>query len=299
LAAKKDFIDIRALFKERLGLDHGTFCELIFGCASKFVSPKLEELEANPEAAVLRTTYFSKAKIPADTVSQFFSKITCTESAFVEKVKRSNDRPDNDLTLFQAFPLIEIAKDSYACLDPGFLADKAGRDLYWSLFSQSEKDQKSRLPGFWGTVFELYVNHILNESYAAGGKFIAEPKFADGGAAFDACILEGRNLFVMEHKSSVLRADAKYSGNPSLLKKELDLKFIDGDADGAKGVSQLSKHLGRFLAGENLGGIDPKEVDRVYPVMVCLESTMVTPYLGRYLNERFRVIFSEPISIKL
>lgn len=132
------------------------------------------------------------------------------------------------------------------------------------------------------------MNYVLDKSYGVGGKFFPDPKFPNGDASFDACILEGRNLLVFEHKSSVIRADAKYAGDPSRLKKELDLKFIEGEADGAKGLAQISKHLQRFLSGEKLGDLSSADVDRVFPIMVCLENTMVVPFVGRYLNEQFR-----------
>lgn len=80
----------------------------------------------------------------------------------------------------------------------------------------------------------------------------------------------------------------KYAGDPLKLRKELDLKFIEGDADGAKGLAQISKHLYRFFNGEKLGDLSSADVDRVFPIMVCLENTMVVPYVGRYLNEQFR-----------
>ena len=174
---------------------------------------------------------------------------------------------------------------------PERVADKAGRGLYWTLFGSLDDNRRAKLAAFWGAVFESYVNFIFQRSYTVSGTFIAEPKFSNGDAAFDACIVEGRNLFVLEHKSSVIRAEAKYSGDASKLKKELDLKFIEGDAEGSKGLAQLSKHLIRFLGGEKLGEIDAHAIDRVYPVMICLESTMVTPLLGKYLNERFDTIY--------
>lgn len=292
LTARSDFLDIRALFQDRIGLDQETFCGLIFGCASKFLNVKLEELEKNPELAVIRNTYFDKSKISHDKIVQFFSKMTCTETALATKMEEWKDRPKDDLTLFQAYPLLEIAKDIHACLDPGFLVDKAGRGLYWTLFSETPQDQRGKLSTFWGAIFEHYVNHILKESYSAGGTMIPEPKFSNGDAAFDACIVEDRNLLVFEHKSSVMRADAKYAGDVSKLKAELDLKFIEGDADGKKGLSQLSSHISRFLGGDSVGGVSVQGITKIYPVLVCLESTMVAPYLGRYINERFNTIFS-------
>jgi len=292
LIARTDFIDLLALFQEHFEFDQKTFCELVFGCTTKFLSPKLEDLESDPEMAVLRTKYFAKSQIAGDTITRFFIKVTVTESEFVERIKGLEGRPGDDLTIFQTYPLIEIAKDIYACLDPGFLMDKAGRGLYWSLFRKVRDDQRGKLAAFWGAVFESYVNYVLQKNYSGRGTFIPEPKFSNGEAAFDACIVEGRDLLVFEHKSSVIRADAKYGGDASKLKKELELKFVEGDEEGAKGLTQLNNHLVRFLNGDSLAGIRADDIDRVYPVMVCLESAMVGPYLAKYLNGRFNDIYA-------
>jgi hypothetical protein len=170
--------------------------------------------------------------------------------------------------------------------------DKAGRGLYWSLFGKVRDGQRGGLAAFWGAVFESYVNYILQRNYSGGGTFVPEPKFSNGDAAFDAYIVEGRDLLVFEHKSSVIRADAKYGGDASKLKNELELKFVEGDEEGAKGLTQLNNHLVRFLSGDSLAGIRAGDIDRVYPVMVCLESAMVGPYLAKYLNGRFDDIYS-------
>jgi hypothetical protein len=96
---------------------------------------------------------------------------------------------------------------------------------------------------------------------------------------------------VFEHKSSTLRADCKYCGDVEKLKRELHLKFVEGDDEGAKGVAQLSRGLIRFLRGEPIDGISSNDVRQVYPVMVCLDSSVEVPLMGRYFSEQFRASF--------
>jgi hypothetical protein len=139
----------------------------------------------------LRDIYFKSSKIQPDQITKFFSKVTCTEAEFVSRVREAGKRPLNDLTVFQAYPLVELAKDIHPCLDPGFLLDKAGRSFFWNLFFQVPAADREMLFAFWGVLFESYVNYLLVESYAAGGTLICEPKFSNGDAAFDACILAG------------------------------------------------------------------------------------------------------------
>ncbi|HZR66865.1 MAG TPA: hypothetical protein VFA85_17120, partial [Terriglobales bacterium] len=286
LKSRSDFLDVLALFNQAMGISHSRFTELVFGCSTKFLNLKVQDL-FQPDAMVVRVSFFQKSNLPAETVSGFFSKMAIPLTTFAENVK-SSDRPANDLTLFQASPLVQIVEGVYTCLDPGFLVEKAGRGLYWTLFSEMPGQQKGRLATFWGAIFEAYANLILQESYKARGTFIAEPRFPNGDQAFDACIIEGANLIVFEHKSSTLRADCKYGGDIEKLRAELDLKFIQGDDEGAKGLAQLKKSILRFVNGEDLEGISSKQIRRIYPVLVCLDSSVTVPYMAKYFNGQFR-----------
>jgi hypothetical protein len=290
LRERSDFVDLKAEFESKLGISHLTFSQLVFGCATKFLNVQLEDL-ASPEAGILRSTYFQKSAISPDKITKYFQKMTISESEFADKIRESNERPGDDFTLFQAHPLIEIFSGLYACLDPGFLVDKAGRGLFWTIFAEMDNKQKSKLLSFRGAVFETYVNSILQSSYGAGGRFFPEPKFANGDTAFDACLIEEQRLIVFEHKSSTIRADCKYGGDAGKLKAELHLKFVDGDDDGAKGVAQLTRNLIRFLNGESAEGIASGDVKRIYPCLVCLDATVSVPYVGRYFNEQFSSVF--------
>jgi hypothetical protein len=288
---RADYLDLAKLFEEHFGFSATTFCQLVFACASKSLQVTPEKLQSAPDALIIRDTFFHKSSMPPEIVEKFLTKLTITEAAFARLVRDAELRPGDDLTTIQNFPLIEIAPKCYLCLDPGFLVEKAGRGFYWTLFSRVGADLKARLPGFWGSVFESYVNSVIQRSYTGQGKFIPDPRFPNNDGSFDACIQEGRDLIIFEHKSSVIRADAKYGGDVGKLEKELRMKFIDGDGKGRKGVSQLSSGLERFLGGEALGDLTCAEISRVYPVIVCLESSATAPYMARYFAEQFKNIY--------
>ena len=286
----KDFVDISKLFEEKFGLSPQVFCELVFGCATRSLDISPEKL-ADPEALILRDTYFQHSTISSKLVAQFLSKVAIPETEFAAKIAESVKRPGDDLTVIQQFPIIEIVPQRFLCIDPGFLVEKSGRGFYWALFSELSNAEKTKLPGFWGKLFESYVNFIIKRCYTAGGRFIPAPRFANGDPSFDACLLEGRDLIVFEHKSSVLRADAKYAGDVEKLRSELNAKFVEGEENERKGVAQLNHNLCRFLSGELLGELDPKDISRIYPVLVCLEGSMTAPYVAQYLRDKFKEIY--------
>lgn len=283
---RKDFLDLGGLFQRSFDISHTEFAQMVFCCAAKFLMIKEENL-ASREALVIRPTFFQKSIASDEVVSAFFRHVAISESQLAERVRESAERPPDDFTLLQSFPLVEIAPKVYTCLDPGFFMDKAGRSMYWALFSALSQNEKKRLPGFWGAVFEDYVNSILSGSYGANGVFIPEPKFPNGDPAFDACLLEGSRLVVFEHKSSFLRADCKYGGDSEKLLDELELKFIEGEADGAKGLAQLKNGLLRFLKGEPINGIRAEAVNTIYPALVCLDTSMAVPFIGSFLADKF------------
>jgi hypothetical protein len=287
VTGRTDFMDVQQLFQRSFEMPVQTFCELVFACATRFLDTSPERLANSASALVLRRDYFRNSKVPPEDVNRFFRKLAIPEAELARRIQESKDRPGDDLTLLQQYPLVEIVPEAFLCVDPGFLIEKAGRGLYWALLSELSGKEKSKLLGFWGEVFEAYVNTILRDSYAAGGIIIPEPHFANGDPSFDACILEGRDLIVMEHKSSVIRADAKYSGDAGKLESELKLKFVEGEPGEAKGVAQLVRNLERFLGGEKLGDLSSQGVSRIFPVLVCAESCMTVPYAGRYLREQF------------
>jgi hypothetical protein len=284
-----DYIDLSGMFQKIIGVNLREFCELVFACATRFFNPKIEELFVNPRALVVDHNFFQKTKITPDRLRSFFSKVSLPEGKYCNEIRSREERPGDDLTLIQQFPLFEILNDVFLSIDPGFLLEKAGRGLYWTLFSElPDGNDRSRLAAFWGRLFEHYVNGILESNYSEGGRLITEPQFLNGDQAFDACVLEDRDLVVFEHKSSVLRADSKYSGDMEKLGEELRSKFIEGSAEGRKGLSQLKHNLGRFFDGQTVAGIRPESVDRIYPALVCLDRSMAVPYMGRYLDEEFR-----------
>jgi hypothetical protein len=71
------------------------------------------------------------------------------------------------------------------------------------------------------------------------------------------------------------------------LRDELHLKAITGDNGERKGIAQLHNSLRRFQNGDDIKGIDRKEVRYIYPVLAFLDHSFTSPYLSDYYNEHF------------
>jgi len=70
LRSRSDFLDLKTEFENAMGASYITFSQLVFGCATKFLNVRLEDL-ASPEAMILRSTFFQKSAIPPEKAKQF------------------------------------------------------------------------------------------------------------------------------------------------------------------------------------------------------------------------------------
>ena len=282
----KQSVDFPKLFIESVGLDPRLFAEMCISVASRYISLTETVLGDDPGQIFIEPHYFSNTTLPEDAMTEFLRRVSSTESELAEKLSAAPGRPLSDLTPFQLNPIIRITDGRFYCLDVAALLDKPGRGMYWTLRDAAPEALSKRLPSAYGELFDSYVASLLPATMAAR-IYLPNPKFSDGDEAFDGLLAEGSDLIALEFKSSVLRADRKYSGDPVQVLAELDKKFVVGDSTGAKGIAQLENGIDRFLSGDEISGIDPKRMGRIYPVIVVLEQAMTAPQVSRYLNDRF------------
>ena len=156
-----------------------------------------------------------------------------------------------------------------------------------TLFGAADARTKGKLGGTYGRAFEAYLHDCLQRSGFARDSYIDSPKFANGDEVCDGIFIDESRLILCEYKSSVLTAEAKLSGRLDLLEPDLRKKFVTGDADGRKGIAQLTRSIERVLKGEAVTGLPSRNWDIVQPVIVCIEDAMLCPGMSGYLNDRF------------
>ena len=173
------------------------------------------------------------------------------------------------------------------CIDPGFLLDKAGRSFYWTLHANTPKADRKHLLGYWAAVVERYAQWVVGQTYQGRGALTNSPRFPNNDEACDLMIKEGSRLVLIEIKASILTAKAKYSFDAELLKDELLRKAIRGDEEERKGIAQLHRAIQRFHDGEAIGGLIPAQIRTIYPILVFLDKSFTSPYLGTLYREHF------------
>jgi hypothetical protein len=262
------------------------FCELAFSASVKFITNVETQLQEPATAFLLTTEYFRNAATPPDDLTNFLARLTTSTTALRVDAQRPGTL-GADFLLFQRRPLVEFDQGRYLCPDPGFLLDKAGPSLYWTLHEATPRDRQHVLLTYWSGLIERYAHWLFAQTYQGCGRFLASPRFANGDEAADGCLIERSSLVLIEIKGSILTAQAKYGFDTDTLREELHLKAITGEDGERKGVAQLRYNLQRFLDGDDIAGIDRTAVRSIYPVLVFLDHSFTAPYLNLVYNEHF------------
>jgi hypothetical protein len=234
--------DLLADFLNAAGVLPREFCELAFAASIRYL---LKELPAG-ESFVLGKNYLQRENVPPDHIQAFLNKSSST-TRDLQAFARSQEGLGADFLVFQRYPLVQVNGANYICPDPGFLLDKCGKSLYWTLHDAQQSDQRHPLLTYWSALIERYVHWLFAQTYQWRGSTIPSPRFSNGDEAFDVALLEGSRLVVIEVKASILTVQAKYGFSANLLGKELHRKAITGESGERKGVAQLHQNLRRFL----------------------------------------------------
>lgn len=283
LAGRRDYIDIAAAFTDATGLSPRNFCELAFGAAVKFITNIETQMNDPGTAFLLTAQYFQHTTVAIEDVTAFLNRLSINMADLSAQARW--DTLGTDFLAFQRCPLVEYTTGTYLCPDPGFLMDKAGPSLYWTLHYATNR--RADLLAYWCGLIERYVQWLFSETYQGRGKILASPQFTNGDQACDLCLIEGSTMVLFEVKASILTVQAKYGFSPTTLRDELRRKAISGDSDERKGVAQLSHNLERFLNGDDINGISCDAIKTAYPVLVFLDHGFTGPYLNAVYNESF------------
>jgi hypothetical protein len=281
--------------EELLGYSLDQSCDLTLAAAMKSVIADTSDIDRYVTPAV-RAENFQTTPVNSEMATSFLGSVSTDDTNFHEMIKGARTSA-SDLTVFRRFPMLQLNDTDFVVLDVGFLLDKAGRSLIWSAVKNcTSQSEATRILGYWGELFELYVNRLLGEVGHPQRLLLCNARFPDGTEAVDSCVVEGRTLVAIETKSTTLPNSVRYSDNADLLRAALERKFVVGDESGAKGVSQLASFIQRFSAGEPIRSepagqtIDINSIGKVIPVLVHLDHSLRTVRINHYLAERLKAM---------
>jgi len=281
-------VDLEAEFRSVTGLSPRQFIGLCLVIGAPYRMMDAGSLISDDPTFFIDKNRFANMKISDAELTSFFGTVARTASQLAEYLPTRGERPLADTTVFQSWPVIRTEGiERYYCCDLASLMDKTGRGLYWTLFGAADARTKGKLGGTYGRAFEAYLHDCVQRAGFAPDSYIDSPRFSDGAEVCDGLFIDGPRIILCEYKSSVLTAEAKLSGRLDLLEPDLRKKFVTGDADGRKGIAQLSRSIERLLNGDPVTGLPSRNWSMLQPVMVCLEDAMLCPGMSGYLNDQF------------
>lgn len=298
LRGDPDFVDVAEEHQRATGLTTEQFEALVFATHARFGEELGRKLFVDPGVLPLKDANFAGIAVPEDKVKAFIDSLAATPSTMIKEILEKDNGP-NDLTIFRKYPLVQqyynlhlrTAWCGFLMMDNLFFLEKIQTGPYWN----ANAKHGARLHKFWGSVFESYVNELMRQTCTATkSTFVPDPRPANnpGIQLCDGIVVSSDSIVLMEYKSSMFRADSKYSGDYSILADEIEKKLVRDKATGRKkGVYQLSDSVRRLFDPGNpisVPGVDLTKVKRVYLYIVTLdtigETIGVSPLLETFLN---------------
>ena len=282
--------DINKTFHETTGLTPQDYQYLIYSIAAVY-------LTLSPEEILKGESLFVDTK-PSPALGQLYEKLLPHVCISIDELRDEAklDRFKNDFRLWRRYPLVKMDENRICCVDIGFLLDKLQTGVFWILREHLKNDSKRKgvFEKLWGDVFNNYAASIIergiNAETSSVEKCMPGPKYIQKAEAecTDIAVCGEDTLILLECKSSVLAASAKFSGNFG--------EFYDGIALNAiKGIKQLTdaiQSLGTTNKTERrkVEGINIPTMKKIYPVLVLFDHTFSSLDINRFLNSEFQRI---------
>ena len=310
LSSDPDFIDVSGEHHKATGLTLEEFEAMIFGVHARFGENLVQKLVTEPGTLPLKEANFATTAVPYDKVRRFLDSVSSSPGEMAKELRERDSGP-NDFTVFRKYPLVQqwynlhltAAWFGFLMMDNLFFLEKIQAGPYWN----ANGLYGLKLRKFWGAVFERYVNELMRLA-CAGTKstFVPDPRPSNdpNTQLCDGIVVSSDSIVLMEYKSSMFRADTKYSGDYEALASEIEKKFVhDIEAGQRKGVWQLAEAVKKiFRERAPVPGIDPGKIKYVYLYIVTLDSIGgtigISPFLDTFLDERLDRRDFTPLEIR-
>jgi hypothetical protein len=205
-----------------------------------------------------------------------------TRKAFGEELERHSFLTES-LNDFRHYPFMKLDANRVLILDLEFLTELLTAGVYWNIFDSLPRHRRESFKELWGRLFEIYGVDLLKEFYPHASGMLAADVNYDGGQV-DALLDFGEAVIVFEIKSSLLREDAKRSGDGSKFVADFERKFVRNQKGKPKALLQLAASCKAIEDARIPTAMRP---GRIYPVCVSDEPAVESFFFTAYANETF------------
>lgn len=280
--------DVAAEFEKVFGFPLKLYSQFVYAFTVHAMNERTEIKIGDVPEAGMPISWFKKTILTDEQISAMFDTVCC----------RLSDLPDKkvvhgyaDFEFLKDHPYLRVDDKVYD-IDYEYAVAKLESGALWRVAMSMPKNHRLSYFGFWGDVFEEYVNWIF-ESYANKSKnaHYPSPRYLndkDNKAICDVLIMCGSTAVLIEAKAATCAASVRYSGDYKLVREYLDERFVEG-TDRPVGVSQL------LTAIDNIGTM-PKEnlpewlrgVKKIIPVIITKDDIGSSWMTNAYLNARYQ-----------
>jgi len=255
--------------------------------ATKVASPILFEFK-----------YESDAGISEDEWIKSLGMLSQTPDDLALQLLRSRQSWSYDVTPLSERPLIEVEAGKYCCPDLNLLAHACIDRVYYLL----QRAYGKQFGAFIGVIFESYVERVLAEFLPCDGPlrtFLRRPRFQGSkDEAADGMLLWHHSVAVMEYKASLLTTRQRMANSTAEVLQGIGSIGAGTSSSDKKGVVQIAANIRRLLDGEHFiqvqnDGYDLTAVQRIFPVLVCLEERLSPNAVRRWLQSKFSEAMGE------
>lgn len=286
---------LRERFPAALGLQFDDVTILTTFIAYWSGTVTIEELFQNPgRLRIAPEHWLANTDIPVDTLNTYFDR-TARESTEV----LGNGGPGGPTSSlpFRDRPMVRFPDTTVSAVMPALVVEKLSSDIFWWTKSPDEPQQRLWQED-WGYLAEAYAIDILARIAAASGCGF-EPRVDFGTGEIDAVMWNKGRIAVIEITTSRIQDEAANSGFPEPLRAGLIRAFVGRDDRRGREVKEVVRQLGRDIIALHAGQVQQvpipvDQVQRIYPVAVCLDDRVRTPGVWRVLDAHLKDSIGAP-----
>src|SRR5258708_2435255 len=293
LTTDSTYVDMNAKFCALTGLTLELFEQLCIALFTKYSNMTLKELKESGDNLYLRGSWFRNLRVSSEQMSRFVDEIGATNTEYLDLFSKRLHFGHNDFTALKDRP-VYLHPGGGLPFDLLFVTDKFATGPFWRVHNGLPTGrERQRFTSFWGKVFEKYVHRLMQRACRPPhNRYIPNPAFTSSDSeACDALIVRDDTAIIFEYKANMFTAEAKYSGNPSVLLDEIKRKLIESEEGKKKGVTQLAATVKSIFGAESfetLNEVDVSKIRRLYPVLVTLDAIGGSFLMSKHLGDAFR-----------
>jgi hypothetical protein len=278
--------DIDTAYKEATGLTFDQTWDItiaLFG----FVLTKNGGVQSGPlKAGDLRQN------ISESDIAQFVNRISLSPTQFKGKM----ELPQYQIDRFETFnpnplvdwPMIKLENNRWVVPILPYLFRRGTEQAFYDVIGYKGRD----FAGFFGYVFEAYVDRILETLGPSYGIIPEKQYLRNRRATCDRIIIKGSNAVLIECKTKRLKLKTKFTADEDLLRDDLtDVGKGDDKSSVVSGIRQLYRTEQDIRTNcSGLEELHQKITGKIYPLVLVLDPYYFanTPYIKQIIAEELK-----------